>query len=153
MGNPVMSALKLGVFALTAMAAVSTTNAEVSGEVSMFGSEVLFTPAVSGYAQSISVSCAGGYQLNREYDGNAQVAFSPRNAGGAFPAQDSCKFTMRVHPAPDPRLTAAEEANDDEMVELLSQLENEQTHTIRGSFQVEGGQILADTESTERNTD
>ena len=113
--------------------------------VALSGSQVLFTPRVDGEAVTVTLSCADGTYLQREYEGVGPVALPLVSEEDRPIADGRCKYEVLVHPFVDREaMRAAQEAGDFATVERLSRIEQERMEIVTGSFEVAGGAIRAD---------
>jgi len=106
--------------------------------------QVLFTPRIDGEAVTVTLSCADGTYVQREYEGVAAVSLQIVSEEGQPVADGRCKYEVLVHPFVDHEvLRAAEEAGDFATVERLSRIEQERMEIVTGLFEVAGGAIRA----------
>lgn len=109
------------------------------------GSQVLFQPRVNGEGVSVTLSCADGTYLQREYEGVGAVSLPLVSDEGRPVVDGRCKYEVIVHPFVDwEAMRAAEEAGDFATVERLSRIEQEQMEIVTGLFDVAGGAIRGD---------
>lgn len=107
--------------------------------------QVLFTPRVDGEAVTVTLSCADGTYVQREYEGVVAVSLPLVSDEGQPVADGRCKYEVLVHPFVDREaLRAAEEAGDFATVERLSRIEEERMEIVTGLFEVADGAIRVD---------
>lgn len=113
--------------------------------VSFEGASALFHPIIGGEAVSLSVSCAAGAYIQKEYAGTPTIIFELIDQDGLPIADGLCRWEARIHPPVDwQTVRRVEETGDDRLVQRLADLAQRQTVVRSGSFEVADGVIVTE---------
>lgn len=109
--------------------------------VRAIGGALQVEPRVAGAGTSVYIACTDGTYIHREYEGVAPAVVELVRSDGSFVADGQCKYRVYIHPAVDEEaMRAAEEADDDQLLEQLTRLERQATAISDGAFVVIGSQ-------------